>query len=67
MELTFKVEGMSCGHCVMAVKKELTNANILNHNVKIGTVKIENNNNDTDPEMVKKAIEAAGYKVISSS
>ncbi|MFO7525931.1 MAG: heavy-metal-associated domain-containing protein [Ignavibacteriaceae bacterium] len=67
MELTFRVEGMSCAHCVMAVKKELNKANILDYNVEIGSVKIENSNNDTDPEVVKNAIEAAGYKVISVS
>lgn len=67
MELTFKVEGMSCGHCVMAVKKELNNANIFNYKVEIGTVIINNSNNDADPEAVKQAIEAAGYKVISNS
>lgn len=66
MEQTFKVEGMSCGHCVMAVKKELNKANITEFKVEIGTVLIDAEKNNTTSEKVIKAIEDAGYKVVSS-
>lgn len=63
MENTFKVEGMSCGHCVMAVKKELNKLNLKQYNVEIGKVVIDTDNNITS-EKVISAIESAGYKVI---
>jgi copper chaperone len=66
MEQIFIVGGMSCGHCVMAVKKELLKANIHSHNVEIGIVKLDIEKNNTSIEDVVKAIEDAGYKVLNA-
>jgi copper chaperone len=67
MEQTFKVEGMSCGHCVMSVKKELNKLNLTDFKVEIGTVFIDTEKNNTTSEKVVKAIEDAGYKVVNSN
>ncbi|MCG6914353.1 cation transporter [bacterium BMS3Abin03] len=64
MEQKFKIEGMSCGHCVMAVEKSLNQLNLIKKKVKIGSAKVK-----FDPEIVseleiKNKIEEAGYKVV---
>ncbi len=61
----YKIEGMSCGHCVMAVKKELAKIeNLKIDNVEIGSAKVEFDENQTDNQKIIDAIEEAGYKVI---
>jgi copper chaperone len=63
----FKIEGMSCGHCVMAVKKELQKIeNLKIDNVKIGSAKVEFDENQIDNQKIIDAIEEAGYKVTSN-
>lgn len=66
MEKTFIIEGMSCGHCVMAVKKELSKANISDYKLEIGKIVIDLEKNSRTIEELTKAIEEAGYKVISN-
>lgn len=62
----FKIEGMSCGHCVMAVRKELSKlVNIKIDDVQIGKAKIEFDERITQESIIIKAIEEAGYKVVS--
>jgi len=65
MTKTFEIEGMSCGHCVMAVKKELSKINIINSDVKIGEAKVDFNENLVTVKDITSAIENAGYKVTS--
>ncbi|MCJ7553905.1 MAG: heavy-metal-associated domain-containing protein [Ignavibacteriaceae bacterium] len=65
MERTFKIEGMSCSHCVMAVKKELNKVSVSDYKVEIGTVVVDTDKNNLSYEVIVKAIETAGYKVIS--
>ena len=63
----YKIEGMSCGHCVMAVKKELAKIEYLKiDNVEIGSAKVEFDENQTDNQKIIDAIEEAGYKVITN-
>ncbi len=63
----FKIEGMSCGHCVMAVKKELQKIeNLKIDNVEIGSAKVEYDENQIDNQKIIEAIEEAGYKVVSN-
>ena len=62
----FKIEGMSCGHCVMAVRKELGKLdNIKIDDVQIGKVKVEFDESKTEESRIINAIEEAGFKVIS--
>lgn len=65
MTKIFEIAGMSCGHCVMAVKKELSKINIINSDVKIGEAKVDFNENLVTVEDITNAIRNAGYRVIS--
>lgn len=60
----FKVEGMSCQHCVMAIKKELNRLEAKDYKVEIGLVEIDPEKNHLTKEQIKRAIENAGYKVV---
>lgn len=60
-----KIDGMRCHHCVKAVEVELQNIGAESYKVEIGSAEItydENKLSDTD---IEKAVEEAGYKVIS--
>ena len=60
-----KIEGMSCGHCEMAVRKELSKLdNVKVKNVKIGQATVEYDENKVKEDMLFNAVEEAGYKVI---
>ncbi|MFZ5824467.1 MAG: heavy-metal-associated domain-containing protein [Bacillota bacterium] len=60
---TLKISGMSCGHCVMGVKKALAAIpGIQVIDVQIGSAKYEGN---VDIETVKNAIEEEGYEVVA--
>jgi len=62
----FKIEGMTCGHCVMAVKKELTRLeNVKVNDVQIGIAKVEFDENKTSIAVIKDAIKEAGYEVVN--
>lgn len=66
MEKILKVEGMSCNHCVMAVKRALTGLN------GVGTVEVDLENGkvtvvgeELKDDAMKEAIDDAGYEVVS--
>ena len=59
-----KIEGMSCGHCVMAVNKELEKLNLEEKQVEIGSAKVSFDESKISEDKIKEAIEEAGYKVI---
>jgi copper chaperone len=62
----FIIEGMSCGHCVMAVRKELSRLdNVKIDDIQIGKAKVEFDETKTNVSLIIKAIEEAGYKVVS--
>jgi copper chaperone len=61
-----KIEGMSCNHCVMAVKKELSKLdNVKVEDVQIGSAKLEYDENKVDTKAFANAIEEAGYKLLN--
>ncbi len=63
-ETTIKIEGMSCGHCVMRVKKAIeTLGGITEADVKIGTARVKYDESKIKREDLEAAVEAAGYKV----
>ena len=64
MEKTFKIDWMSCGHCVMAVEKGLNKLEIEKKKVEIGSAKVSFDAEKISEENIKNAIEEAGYKVI---
>ena len=66
MEKILKVEGMSCNHCVMAVKRALTGLD------GVGTVEVDLESGKVTvvgealaDEAMKEAIDGAGYEVVS--
>lgn len=61
-----KIEGMSCNHCVMAVKKELSKLeNVTVKDVQIGSASVEYDENTVNENDLELAIEEAGYKVVN--
>lgn len=64
MQKIFKIEGMSCQHCVMAVKKEISKLNVNNFDVKIGEAKVDFDESKVNADEIRKAIVDAGYIVI---
>lgn len=64
MQMLFKIEGMSCQHCVMAVKKEISKLNVNNFDVKIGEAKVDFDESKVNTDEIRKAIVDAGYIVI---
>ena len=64
MKKEYKIEGMSCNHCVMAVDKELNKLDLENKTVQIGSVKIEFDPDKVSEEDIKNSIREAGYTVI---
>lgn len=64
-ELT--IEGMTCGHCVMSVKKELSKlSNVTVEDVQIGKAKVQIDESSVTTEQLAKAVEEAGYRLVSA-
>lgn len=61
MKKSIKIDGMTCQHCVMAVKKELQKLDLKNLEVKIGEATFEYDENKIKEDSIKFAIEEAGY------
>jgi copper chaperone len=60
-----KIEGMSCHHCVMAVKKELSKLeNVKVNDVQIGSADVEFDESRVNEKVLAHAIEEAGYKLV---
>ena len=64
MEVKFKIDGMSCNHCVMAVKKEIQKLNVDSLDVKIGEATVKFDEKKVSESQIKDAITEAGYAVI---
>jgi copper chaperone len=65
MEIQLKIEGMSCGHCVMAVEKKLNRLDLIKKTITIGSAKIEFDPVKVSEEDIIKAINETGYSVLS--
>ena len=59
-----KIDGMSCQHCVMAVKKELSKLDLNLKDVQIGSADLEYDESKVSKDDIVKAVEEAGYKVV---
>lgn len=61
-----KIEGMTCGHCVMAVKKELSKLPQLSvEDVQIGKARVQYDEAEVGRQDIARAIETAGYRLVS--
>ncbi len=63
MKRIYKIDGMSCEHCVMAVQKSLSKLNLQKTDIKIGFAEVEFDENKVDDKKIVDAIEEAGYSV----
>ena len=64
-ETTVRIEGMSCQHCVMAVKKALGGIPaVIENNVQIGSATVKYDESKAKESDIRDAIENAGYKVV---
>lgn len=65
MKRTLLVEGMSCEHCEKAVKNSLGRLDGVSRvEVNLAAKKVEVEGNDLVDELLKEAIEDAGYDVL---
>lgn len=65
MKKTLTVEGMSCQHCVKAVKNALIQIEgVSSVEVDLATKKVEVEGDNLQDILLKEAIEDAGYEVI---
>lgn len=61
-ETTIAVEGMSCGHCVAAVKGALQGLDGVEvREVKVGSATVDYDPQAVTPEQIAAAIESEGY------
>lgn len=63
MQKQFKIEGMSCNHCVMAVEKELEKLELVTKSVEIGLVKVGFNPEQVKEHEIVNAIKEAGFTI----
>jgi copper chaperone len=67
-ETILTIEGMSCQHCVMSVKKALESiSGVSSVDVSIGNAKVTFDGSKTNRDEIAKAVVGAGYKVKSES
>jgi copper chaperone len=60
------IQGMSCGHCVMHVKKALSNIKgVQTESVEIGKARITFDETTVTTAVIAKAIAEAGYQLVS--
>jgi copper ion binding protein len=66
IEKTYKVNGMSCNHCVMHVKNavtELSGVESCDVNLQQGSMTVRYNESKVDYSDLKEAVEEAGYEM----
>ncbi len=60
------IKGMTCGHCVMSVRKELSKLDGVKINaVKIGSAEVTVDETKVKEQTLRNAVEEAGYTVES--
>jgi copper chaperone len=63
-EITLTIDGMSCQHCVMSVKKAVDSVSgVASADVSIGKAKVVFDELKTNRDKIIHAIQNAGYKV----
>ena len=64
-EITLKIDGMTCQHCVMSAKKAIESVSgVSSSNVEIGSAKVTYDENSASRETITAAIQNAGYKIV---
>lgn len=65
MTSLFKVDGMSCNHCIKTLIKEFEKAGLKNFKVELGLIEIDLNENQITLEKLKSIVEESGYNIIN--
>jgi copper chaperone len=60
----YKIEGMSCQHCVKAVEIELSEIEIESFQVELGSADVKFDNNKISEKAIEKAVEEAGFIIV---
>jgi copper chaperone len=64
---TLKIEGMTCDHCVRAVRQVLEDTpGVEVRNVMIGSAEVSYDPSAVSPEDIKASIEEEGYTVVGN-
>jgi copper chaperone len=64
-ETILKIEGMSCQHCVMSVKKVVDGIDgVTSSDVSVGSAKVEYDESKIKRDLIAQAVQSAGYKVV---
>ncbi|MGD0229315.1 MAG: copper ion binding protein [Syntrophorhabdales bacterium] len=64
-DTTLKIEGMTCQHCVMRVKKAVDQVpGVSRADVAIGSARITYDESKVRQEDLEEAVEKTGYKVV---
>jgi copper chaperone CopZ len=61
------ISGMSCGHCVKFVEKEISKLRIKKIKVDINSLEVEYDETKVSHDDIVKSIEEAGYEVIEQT
>jgi copper chaperone CopZ len=65
--LTLHIEGMSCGHCLHAVSRALTElAGVELESVRMGRAELRYDEQQTDPTRIEAAVADAGYRATAA-
>lgn len=65
-ETKLKIEGMSCQHCVMSVKKAVDAVDgVTSSDISVGSAGIVYDEQKTNKDAIADAVKNAGYKIIS--
>jgi copper chaperone len=68
VSMKIEIEGMSCGHCVGAVRKALGQVDgVIVEEVTVGSATVTYDAEKTSVDAVSKAVEKAGYAVVGES
>ena len=60
-----KIEGMSCHHCVMALRKELEKLdNVTIEEASVGHAKIQYDDSKITSDVLAGAVDEAGFKLV---
>ncbi len=62
---TINIEGMSCGHCIAAVRRELESIPVEVKEIAIGHATVEYDPEVVDRARLVQAIDEAGYCAVS--
>jgi copper chaperone CopZ len=66
--LTLHISGMSCGHCLNAVKNALSSAEgVQLKSVQMGRADVEYDPSVTSPERIKDTVVDAGYDAVPAT